>query len=102
MLEKYTMEEYDIKITMRYSTIDEYLNALTHSQPNAQYPVYEGDFFPYLQEVTCEPTTPSCMKSKRVDHWNGYYSTRAAFKSKVRELLKLARNSHKFYGAYQI
>jgi hypothetical protein len=90
-----------MKISMKYSTVDEYLTSLEGSQPTATYPVYEGDFMPYIQEVSC-PDDAQCTKGKRVDYWNGFYSTRTHFKAQVRRLLQDVRTANKLFGAYQI
>ena len=37
-------------MNIKYSTVDEYFESLN---TEAVYPVYQGDFFPYLQEVEC-------------------------------------------------
>jgi hypothetical protein len=45
LLSKYSLERYGVQMNIRYSTVDEYLNSLSKE---AEYPVYQGDFFPYL------------------------------------------------------
>jgi hypothetical protein len=46
MLAKHSLERYGVTITLRFSTVDEYLKAMTET--NTVYPVFQGDFFPYL------------------------------------------------------
>lgn len=99
MLASYSLDKFGVEIRMRYSTVDEYLRALSEAEPNAMYPIYKGDFFPYLQEVECEQAPKTCSVGARIDHWNGYYSTRTAFKTKVRELLAYSRSSQKLYAS---
>lgn len=45
LLTKHSMERFGVQINIRYSTVDEYLDTLNRE---AEYPIYEGDFFPYL------------------------------------------------------
>jgi hypothetical protein len=51
-----------MRISLRYSTVDEYLTALKESQPDALYSVFKGDFFPYLEVVDCLPDGKMCTK----------------------------------------
>jgi hypothetical protein len=53
LLKKHSAERYGVQMTLKYSTVDEYLRVLTESTDHARYPIYQGDFFPYLQEVPC-------------------------------------------------
>jgi hypothetical protein len=64
-------------MSIKYSTFDEYLQSLNS---RAEYPIYQGDFFPYLQEVECEKNEKNCWRGLRIDHWTGYYSTRTILK----------------------
>ena len=63
-------------IVFKYSTVDEYLATLNEQK----YPVFEGDFLPYLQDVECS----KCPSGRRIDHWSGYYSTRPNLKQEIR------------------
>lgn len=47
LLEKYSLNRYGVKMILKYSTVNEYLAEVV--QQNHTYPIYEGDFFPYLQ-----------------------------------------------------
>ena len=37
-----------------------------------------------------------------MDHWNGYYSTRAHFKSEIRDLFGSLRNSKKLFSTLKL
>jgi hypothetical protein len=85
-------------MNIRYSTVDEYLNFLSKE---AEYPVYQGDFFPYLQEVECLKNDFTCWRGVRIDHWTGFYSTRTVLKQRIRDLLSLVRSSEKLYSVFK-
>ena len=48
LLSQHSLDRFGVSITLKYSTVDEYWTALTISTPKAEYPVYQGDFLPYL------------------------------------------------------
>ena len=98
LLSKHSLERYGVQMNIRYSTVDEYLHSLSKE---AEYPVYQGDFFPYLQEVECEKNDFTCWRGVRIDHWTGYYSTRTVLKERIRELLSLVRSSEKLYSVFK-
>jgi len=98
LLAKHSVERYGLQMNIKYSTVDEYLEQLNKE---VEYPVYQGDFFPYLQEVQCEKNDKTCWRGLRVDHWTGYYSTRTIMKQRIRDLISLVRTSNKLYSAYK-
>ncbi len=48
MLANHSLERYGVRMTLKYSTVDEYFQVLTDTTKETTYPVFEGDFFPYL------------------------------------------------------
>jgi len=54
----------DRNMTFIYSTPSQFVEAV--KKEDVTWPVYYGDMFPYHQA--------------RYEYWNGYYSSRAAFK----------------------
>lgn len=75
---------------MKYSTVDEYLSEI-HKQ-NFQYPVYYGDFLPYIQEAECK----TCDEKTRIDYWTGYFSSKPHLKGTIRDLFNWLRKLQKF------
>ena len=61
---------------IKYSLIDEYLAKV--KQIKTTYPVYEGDFLPYIEVMNCPKE--ECPLGKRYDYWSGYYSTKPTLK----------------------
>lgn len=45
LLKTHSLQRYGVQMTFKYSTVDEYLSSLPQ---DSVYPVFEGDFFPYL------------------------------------------------------
>jgi len=100
LLEKHSFERYGVQMRIKYSTVREYLTALHTDSPDIHYPTYRGDFFPYLQEVPCEENDKTCWRGHRIDHWNGYYSSRIVMKAKIRDIFYQLRTSQKLFSTY--
>eukprot|EP00347_Sterkiella_histriomuscorum_P014208 403361757 len=97
LLSKFSLEKFGIQMDIRYSTVDEYLQAI-HSDTKT-YPVYQGDFFPYMQVLNCDDI--ECLEGKRMDYWSGYYSTKPGLKQEIKDLLQMQRNSEKLFAFSQ-
>lgn len=73
------MEEWNWNVTFKFATVQEYFDDL--KTLNLSYPVYHGDFMPYIQE-----------ESGTFDHWVGYYSDTPVLKQMIRDMFSLIWN----------
>lgn len=67
-------------VRVQYSTLSEYFKELQHG---VEFPVFEGDFFPYADNED--------------SYWTGYYTTRPQLKEKSRKLQHLLRAAEMLY-----
>lgn len=72
--------EFNAKI--RYCTLSEYFDGI-YNDPPADLPTYKHDFFPYNDDP--------------YSYWTGFYTSRPALKSLVRELEALLRATEQAY-----
>ena len=70
------------KINIFYSTVNEYFDAVKNfDNGNIKFPVYKGDFMPYVQ-----------LEDGNYDHWVGYYSSTPVLKQMIRHLFQRVRS----------
>jgi hypothetical protein len=69
------------KINVFYSTVNEYFDAVKNfNGGNITFPVYKGDFMPYVQ-----------LEDGNFDHWVGYYSSTPNLKQMIRNVFQRFR-----------
>lgn len=73
-------------ITLRYSTLSDYFDAMHSSNPPT-FPIYSGDFFPYADNAD--------------SYWTGFYSTRPYLKAVSRRVNALIRSADSLYALAQ-
>mmetsp|Transcript_36820 Transcript_36820/g.42340 ORF Transcript_36820/g.42340 Transcript_36820/m.42340 type:complete len:258 (+) Transcript_36820:704-1477(+) len=66
-------------INVHYSTVNEYFDDVKNL--NVHFPVYQGDFLPYIQ-----------LEDGTFDHWVGYYSSTPVLKHMIRDVFQRLRS----------
>lgn len=82
IFQKHSQEVLGKKLNMKYSTVNEYYDEVKNfNNGNIKFPVYKGDFLPYVE-----------LSDGTYDHWVGYYSSTPVLKHMIRALFQLVRS----------
>ena len=82
VLEEHFEEVIGKKVIIKYSTVNEYFDAVkSFNDGNIKFPIYKSDFLPYIQ-----------YEDEYFDHWVGYYSSTPVLKHMIRDLFQKLRS----------